>query len=79
MLQSCADRGCRVILDARLGFETKQGYAITFMFATDEVLTGWPKMVLPNSPGLVGKVVDMDSPKIGMNFAFKNLAGSINT
>ncbi|KAK5212200.1 hypothetical protein LTR41_002442 [Exophiala xenobiotica] len=71
--------GGLVILDARLGFETKKGYAITFMFATDEVLAGWPKMILPDSPGLVAKVIDMKSPKIGVNFAFRGSTGSSKT
>ncbi|KAF2177368.1 hypothetical protein K469DRAFT_720701 [Zopfia rhizophila CBS 207.26] len=71
--------GGLVIRDARLYAETKTGYAITFIFATDEVLAAWPKITLPNSPELVRKVVNMESPKIGVNFAIKDSAGSTNT
>ena len=75
----CSDTACRVILDARLGFEIRQGYAITFMFATDDVLAAWPKMILPNLRMLIEKVADMESPKIGVNFEFKGSAGDSNT
>lgn len=60
-----------MILDARLGLELKQGYAITFVFATEDVLGKWPAMFLPNLPLLKQKVRDeMESPDIGVNFAF---------
>jgi len=68
-----------VILDARICFEMEQGYAITFMFATDEVLKAWPKMILPNSRMLIANVANMESPKIGVNFAFDSPAGNTNT
>ncbi|AEO57119.1 hypothetical protein MYCTH_2056329 [Thermothelomyces thermophilus ATCC 42464] len=62
-----------VILDARLGFEIKEGYAITFLYATDEVIANWAKIVLPYSKALVEKVSDMEkeSTRIGLNFAFE--------
>jgi hypothetical protein len=40
------------------------------MFATDDVLAGWAKMILPYSPELASKVAAMESTKIGVNFAF---------
>lgn len=64
-----------VILDARLGFQIKKGYAITFVFATDEVLAKWKKIVLPYSAGLERRVADIkaSSTKIGLNFNLKIL------
>ncbi|KAK0628276.1 hypothetical protein B0T17DRAFT_486756 [Bombardia bombarda] len=62
--------GGLAILDARLGYEIKKGYTITFMFATDDVLAGWTKMILPYSQELANKVAAMESTKIGVNFAF---------
>ncbi|KAH7151931.1 hypothetical protein B0J13DRAFT_582863 [Dactylonectria estremocensis] len=62
-----------VILDARLCFEIKQGYAITFMFATEDVVAKWAKIVLPHSTTLADKVAQMEkkSTKIGLNFTFQ--------
>ncbi|KAJ5556654.1 hypothetical protein N7513_001775 [Penicillium frequentans] len=70
--------GGLVILDARLGFQIEQGYAITFLFATDEVIANWAKMALPYSEGLEHKVRDLEmlSAKIGLNFTFEDLGGS---
>ncbi|KAI0388406.1 hypothetical protein F5Y17DRAFT_452932 [Xylariaceae sp. FL0594] len=70
-----------VILDARLGFEIKQGYAITFLFAVDEVVAKWAKIILPYSEGLAKKVADMEkeSIKIGLNVAFQTSPGSKST
>lgn len=63
----------KVMVDARLGLELKQGYAITFVFATENVLNKWPPMFLPNLPELQQKVRnEMESPEIGVNFAFEN-------
>ncbi|KZL67538.1 hypothetical protein CT0861_00342 [Colletotrichum tofieldiae] len=67
--------GGLVVLDARLAFEIKIGYAITFIFATDEVVAAWPKISLPNSPEVVRKVVNMESQKIKVNFAVQASAG----
>ncbi|KAJ3494730.1 hypothetical protein NLG97_g3891 [Lecanicillium saksenae] len=37
-----------VILDARVDYEIKDGYAITFEFATDHIINGtWPKLQIP--------------------------------
>ncbi|KAK4118164.1 hypothetical protein N657DRAFT_667302 [Parathielavia appendiculata] len=73
--------GGLAILDARLGFEIKQGYAITFLFAVDEVIANWAKIVLPYSEALVGKVSEMgrESKKIGLNFTFEASPGSRGT
>ncbi|PVH69048.1 hypothetical protein DL98DRAFT_506210 [Cadophora sp. DSE1049] len=70
--------GGLVIFDARISFEIKQGYAITFEFATADVVEKWEKMNLPDTPGLAQKVADMESSKIRMNFAFKDTTGSTN-
>jgi hypothetical protein len=48
-----------------------EGYAITFEFATSEIVAIWPKLSLPNTPLLVDKVSQMESPKIGMNVSFE--------
>ncbi len=76
----------RTIFDARIGFELKEGYAITFEFATADVIKTWPKMVLPSSPELIQKVGDMERDlenrkfqKIGMNFVFRDSVASTNT
>jgi hypothetical protein len=41
-----------VLHDARLYVEIKTGYAITFLFATDEAIALWPPITLPNLPDL---------------------------
>lgn len=64
-----AEVDSRVILDARPAFEIQSGYAITFIFAADEVVASWPKIVLPNSSGVIRKVVGMETSKIKVNFA----------
>ena len=63
----------RVIFDARLCFELKQGYTIAVMFATEDVSGKWPKIELPNSTTLRTKVEQIPAinPKIGHNFIFK--------
>jgi hypothetical protein len=61
------------MFDARLGLELNEGYAITFLFATENVVATWPPMYLPNLPRLKEKVRnEMDSPEIGVNFAFRD-------
>lgn len=68
-----SDDLARVILDARVCFEIKQGYTMTFMFATEDVLVKWPKIVLPDSTILRDQVAKIENinPKIGLNFAFQ--------
>jgi hypothetical protein len=67
------NKSCRAILDARLAFEIKDGFAITFAFTTEDELKTWAKMFLPRSPELAAKVAEMESTntKIGVNFAFE--------
>lgn len=64
-----SNKSSRVIRDARLYARSKDGYAINFIFATDDVLATWPKFIIPNSPELVRMVVNMETPTIGVNFA----------
>ncbi|KAI8710401.1 hypothetical protein NCS52_01576700 [Fusarium sp. LHS14.1] len=70
--------GGLAIFDARVGFEIKLGYAITFEFATVDVVEKWPKMILPNTPKLAEKVADMERPKIRLNFEFRDSTGGTN-
>lgn len=64
------DGRCRAVFDGRIGFELNKGYAITFEFATVDVVEIWPTMTLPNTPGLAEKVTAMQSPNIRINFTF---------
>ena len=57
---------CRVILDARVDYEMKEGYAITFEFATDSIIKNWPKMMVPTK--LVQKVAGMQTEMITVNY-----------
>ncbi len=41
----------RVILDSRVDYEMKEGYAITFEFATDDIIETWSKMKVPAKLG----------------------------
>ncbi|POR30956.1 Uncharacterized protein TPAR_08841 [Tolypocladium paradoxum] len=66
-----------VIRDARLCVRIAEGYAITFGFATQDLVTGKPKMLLPNLNALKRKVAEMEGPGIGVNFAFANRDGSL--
>ncbi|KAF9765000.1 hypothetical protein IL306_002696 [Fusarium sp. DS 682] len=61
-----------VIRDARTYAETLKGYAITFLFAVADSLSGWPKILLANSPKLIRMAVEMETPKIRLNFAIKD-------
>ncbi|KAJ3494997.1 hypothetical protein NLG97_g3709 [Lecanicillium saksenae] len=69
--------GALVIMDARLGFEIRTGYAITFMFGTEDVVASWPKIVLPNSAVLAKKIEIMEarSKRIGLNITFHEEGG----
>jgi hypothetical protein len=82
---ACINISYRTIFDARIGFELKEGYAITFEFATIDVVEKWPKMMLPSSAELIQKVGDMERDlenrkfqKIRMNFAFRDPIASTN-
>ena len=68
---SFTDDSNRAIVDGRVGIELVEGYAITFEFATSEIIAIWPKLSLPNIPLLVDKVSQMESPKIKMNVSFE--------
>jgi hypothetical protein len=48
-----------------------KGFAIHFVFATKEELEGWPKKRFPREPDLERKVAEMETPTIGVNFAFE--------
>ncbi len=63
----------RVVLDPRLGFTVFKGFAVTFVFAVQELVNKWGKMQLPYSPELDRKVAEISdiSPKIGTNFTFQ--------
>jgi hypothetical protein len=52
-----------------------KGYAITFLFAVADALSGWPKILLANSPELVRLAVKMETPKIRLNFGIKDASG----
>lgn len=76
----------RTIFDARIGFELKEGYAITFEFATADVIKTWPKIVLPSSPELIQKVGDMERDletrrpqRVRTNFVFREPIARTNT
>ncbi|OAA38528.1 hypothetical protein ISF_09886 [Cordyceps fumosorosea ARSEF 2679] len=51
--------GGLVILDARMKYEIKTGYAITFEFGTEELVRKWPKMELPKLEVLKQKVASI--------------------
>jgi hypothetical protein len=82
----CTNVPRRAIFDAGVGFEIKKGYAITYEFATVDIVVNWPKMILPNSPELKQKVEDMEGDlkkrnfnNIRMNFAFIDTTGGTKT
>ncbi|CAG9949751.1 unnamed protein product [Clonostachys rosea f. rosea IK726] len=66
------EHGGRVMIDARLSLELKECYIISFVFATEDVVAKWPPMYLPNLPILKEKVDKMETPDIGVNFAFRH-------
>lgn len=55
-----------VILDSRVDYEMKKGYAITFEFATDDIIENWPKMKVPAKLGQ--KVASMQTETIRVNY-----------
>ncbi|KAH8708414.1 hypothetical protein GQ44DRAFT_777187 [Phaeosphaeriaceae sp. PMI808] len=65
------EKGGLAILDARLAFKNVKGFAIYFVFATKEELMGWRKKKFPGGEELEQKASQMESPTIGLNFAFQ--------
>ncbi|KJZ68229.1 hypothetical protein HIM_12380 [Hirsutella minnesotensis 3608] len=72
--------GGSVILDARLGCEIREGYAITIIFMSEDLVARFrpPPMRLRNLPGLKTKVAAMQelSQNIGLNFVFGESIGT---
>lgn len=69
---TCFTDRYRAILDARLAFKTVKGFAIHFVFGTKEELEGWPKKEFLGGEDIVRKAAEMESPKIGTNFTFRD-------
>lgn len=65
-----SNKNHRAILDARLAFKNLKGFAIYFVFATKEELESWPKKKFPGGQDLEQKASQMESPTVGLNFAF---------
>ncbi len=69
---ACINISRRTIFDARIGFELKEGYVITFKFATIDVVERgdkpWPKMVLPGLPELIQKVGNIERDLVNRKF-----------
>lgn len=65
----------RVILDARIGREILEGYAITAIFMTEDLVSRFklPPMPLPSWPLLKDKVSEMQEKcgAVRLNFEFK--------
>ncbi|KAK8144788.1 hypothetical protein G3M48_005346 [Beauveria asiatica] len=68
--EKCFDEGGLVILDARIKYEIKTGYAITFELGTEDLVRDWPKMELPKLEVLERKVASMQSAEVQLNFTF---------
>lgn len=62
------------IIDGRLGFKMLQGITIIAGFAVERELKFWRKMRLPKTTGIMRKVDEMQSEKIGMNVEFIDVA-----
>jgi hypothetical protein len=66
----------RVVLDARLGREILEGYAITAIFMTEDLVSRFklPPMLLPSRPLLKDKVAEMQGQcrTVRLNFEFKD-------
>ncbi|PVH70792.1 hypothetical protein DL98DRAFT_123814 [Cadophora sp. DSE1049] len=63
------ENGGLAILDARIAFEMRHGSPITCGFAVQDELRTWPKLVLPKSEDSALMVAELDTEKIGVNFA----------
>jgi len=62
--------GGLAIVDARLAFEIKQGSPITSVFAAEDELKRWAKIILPKSDDIMRKVTEMESERLGVNVSF---------
>lgn len=58
------------VIDGRTAFKIVNGHINVVGFAIEEELQYWGKMQLPNKTGVIQKVQDMESEKIGMNVEF---------
>ncbi len=61
----------RAILDGRLSFKLLNGYDVIMVFAVQERLSKFAKMILPDTPELRAQVGDMTTPKIGFNYEYR--------
>lgn len=75
---SITNAGFRMILDARTSFEIREGYQITCIFVTEELIRDWPKIIVPDSQELTRLANSMQSPKIKINFEVKSSIGNKN-
>jgi len=68
--------GGLVIRDARLYVEMPSRYGFHLLFAEDEILAAYPKLIVPNQPELVRKIEELQTSKIRINFELKDSATS---
>jgi hypothetical protein len=61
-----------VIRDARLYVEMQSGYGFHLLFAEDEILAPYPKLIVPNQPELVRKIEELQTSKMRINFELKD-------
>ena len=61
-----------VIRDARLYVEMPSRYEFHLLFAEDEILAAYPKLIVPNQPELVRKIEELQTSKIRINFKPKD-------
>jgi len=71
--------GGLTIFDARVSFELKGGFALTYEFATTNEAELWPKISVPSLPELLQKKEEIEDDlksrnfqEIRMNIVFKN-------
>lgn len=68
-----------MVLDARVGYEMKEGYPIVLEYGTEELVMGseavrgWEKMKLPKRTELLKLIADMENPQVGFNFQFESI------
>ncbi|KAH7137577.1 hypothetical protein EDB81DRAFT_655809 [Dactylonectria macrodidyma] len=64
--------GGLIIRAGRLYVSLKEGYVITIVFATKQVLASWPEIELPPIAELIRNVIKLETEKIQVNFAIGN-------